>query len=107
MKDIPTEEAVRAAVVAVFEMAARVAGPAILGALVPHTAKPIPAIHLVPEYQAQELYRFVNQLKEYLRATSDAPAATRLRVLVYCQVMQALPPAIVWSLLRLIVGEEP
>lgn len=108
MKHIPAEDAVRDSVVAVFEKAAKAAGSAILGALVPHVFEPIPAIHLVPEYEVEELCQFVNQLNGYIAKTADPRELTRLRLLAYCQVMEAdLPAAIVWNLLRLVLGEAP
>jgi hypothetical protein len=108
MKQIATGTEVQESVAAVFENTARAVGPAILGALVPHCLEPIRMIHFFPEYEADELCRFVNQLNDYMRGSEDPRGRTRLRTLIYCQVMEAeLPPAIVWNLLRLLRGKSP
>jgi hypothetical protein len=108
MKDVPTDDEVRHSVATAFDKAVEVAGPAVLGALVPHVFEPIPAIHFVPEYETEELCQFVNQLNQYLGEVTNPRETTRLHLLVYCQVMEAdLPAAILWNLLRLIAGERP
>ncbi|MCP4902368.1 MAG: hypothetical protein GY906_35825 [bacterium] len=108
MKVFPSTDEVNDAVVEVFERATSARGADILGALVPHTYEPEKMIHVFPDYEAEELCRFVNQFKGYAAESVDNCERTRLRVLVYCHVMEAeLPPAIVWNLLRLIDGQEP
>jgi hypothetical protein len=108
MKDVPTPEAIRSAVVDAAERAASVAGAGILAALVPHVSAPVPMVHYVPEDEAAELCALISELDGQIRWLHDFRAATRLRVLAYCQIMEAeFPAAVVWNLLRLASGLEP
>jgi hypothetical protein len=108
MKDIPTSDEITNAVVSVYQTTAEKCGAAILGALVPHMYEPERAIWNVPDYEAEELCRFVNQFKGYLKGEREAPARTRLQILVYCHIMEAETfPAVIWNLLRLLSGEHP
>lgn len=108
MKSYPSPDRVKESVVEVFQRASDVCGASILGALVPHSSKPARMICTFPDQEAEELCRFVNQFKGYVSTTDDPRELTRLRVLIYCHIMEAeLPPAIIWNLLRLIDGQGP
>ncbi len=74
----------------------------------PHTLEPLPNLCPSPDYEAEETCYFVNHFKAYLRNEPDAPAKTRIRLVVYCHVLEAeTPHAVIWNLLRLIGGEQP
>ncbi len=104
----PRDQEVCEAVVELFERATELCREQILGALVPHSCEPRRMIHIFPDYEAQELCDFVNQFQVYLKQTSDAREATRLRLLIYSHILEAeQPAAVVWNLLRLIDGQEP
>jgi hypothetical protein len=108
MKDVPTEQAIRAAVVAVVERAVAVADMRVLGALIPFAYKPLRMIHYIPEDEVAELVVLVRELDERVRWCHDFRSATRLRVHAYCQIMEAeFPAAVVWNLLRLASQLEP
>ena len=77
MKKIPTTEEIQDAMLHVFDRATKTRGLDILGALVPHTFDPVRAIWNVPDHEAEELCRFVNQFTTYVTKGHDAPALTR------------------------------
>jgi hypothetical protein len=108
MKKIPTTEEIQDAMLHVFDRATKTRGLDILGAIVPHTFDPVRAIWNVPDHEAEELCRFVNQFTTYVTKGHDAPALTRLRLVVYCHILEAeTPQAVIWNLLRLIGGQQP
>jgi hypothetical protein len=108
MRKVPTTDEIRSAMVRVFETTTNTLGWGILGALVPHTFDPIPSLCPAPDYEAEELCDFVNQFNAYVRSGHDVRGLTRLRLVIYCHVLEAeTPQAVIWNLLRLIGGEQP
>jgi hypothetical protein len=108
MKKIPTTDEIQRAMVRVFKTTTDTRGRAILGALVAYTFDPMRAIWNIPDYEAEELCRFVNQFNAYVRNEHEPAALTRLRLVVYCHILEAeTPQAVIWNLLRLIGGQQP
>lgn len=107
MKRIPTAKDIRDGMLNVFKTTTDTRGAAVLGAIVPHTFDPRPALCPSPDYEAEETCSFVNQFKAYVGHESGAPEKTRFRLVVYCHILEAeTPHAVIWNLLRLIGGEQ-
>jgi len=105
----PTTDQIASSLVKVFSTASAVAGNATLGALVPHQKIPTRMISLVPEYEMEELCKFVNQFRSYIKLQPTQMVETsRCKVLIYCHIMEAeFPATVIWNLLRLIQGDSP
>ena len=64
-------------------------------------------INYVVDYEMQELCYFVNELKAYLKQTEDRFHQARIKVLIYCHILEAdLPLTVFWNLLRILKGEK-
>ena len=109
MRTLPETDQIVASVVEVFSAARSVAGEAILGALVPHQESPLRMVSLIPEFEMDELCRFVNQFRSYIEPRPErARENARCKVLIYCHIMEAeFPATVILNLLRLVNGDGP
>lgn len=63
-------------------------------------------INYVVDYEMQELCDFVNEFKAHLKHTENRFHQARIKVLIYCHILEAdLPLTIFWNLLRVVKGE--
>ena len=63
-------------------------------------------INYVVDYEMQELCDFTNEFKAHLKQTEDRFHQARIKVLIYCHIMEAdLPLTVFWNLLRILKGD--
>lgn len=108
MKHFPNEDNISFAIAQVFAASAERVQQKILGAMVPHSFEPAPMVCYWPEYEMEELSQFVNQFKSYLKDDITLQEKSRLKILIYCHIMEAeFPAAAIWNLLRCLNHEAP
>lgn len=112
--DIPSRDEFEEAFKALFDTAYNKCRDEFLGALLPNEVltsgeQRLRILSTSPDLETQELCELVNQFKDPLKAlcSLSPKEQTRLRVPVYCHIMEAsLPPTVLWNLLRLLTGEK-
>jgi len=65
-------------------------------------------INYVVDYEMREICDFANAFKKQLAKTTDRRQQARIKILIYCHIMEAdLPLTVFWNLLRILDGAPP
>lgn len=100
---LPTDEEISAALEQVFARAKEHAPSRFLESLIPvEVSDGLALINYVPDYEMNEICEFANMFRALMSGTKLADEQSRLKVAVYCHIMESdLPLTVVWNLLRL------
>jgi hypothetical protein len=102
--DLPEDNQIVQAVVQVFEAVKLLAPAKLLSGLVP-TERHAGYVHInyVPDYELQETCEFVNDFNSLLEKMDSTKMQVRMKVSVYCHIMESdYPFAVLWNLLRVL-----
>jgi hypothetical protein len=106
----PSNDEIRLAVTGVFDQVRLCHADKLLNALVVVDKGMFQGnnvINYVVDYEMKELCDFVNSFNTYLKQTDNHFQKARIRVLLYCHIMEAdLPLTVIWNLLRILEGEN-
>lgn len=102
--ELPSETEIQKTVFELFDKVKHSYPEDLLSALVPIDTKLEPGdkvITYIPDYLMQELCDFVNGFESMLEKIVDNEQEMRIKVTIYCHIMEAdLPFIILWNLLR-------
>jgi len=102
--DLPEDEEITLAIAKLFEVVKRCAPNKLLSALLPtETHDGYVHINFVPDYEIQETCEFVNDFISLLDKVDNVKAQMRIKVSIYCHIMESdYPYVVLWNLLRLL-----
>ncbi len=64
-------------------------------------------INYVVDYEMMEICEFINEFKSLLKETKEIEQQIRIKVLIYCHIMEAdLPYMVFWNLLRILNSQD-
>lgn len=108
---VPTADQVAAAVSALFASAAAEHPEGLLAALLPvdrTMERGFRVFNAIPSFEMGELCRLGSYFDTLQESERDEEARSRIRLLVYCHVMEAdFPITVIWNVARILTGLEP
>jgi hypothetical protein len=108
--EIPSEDEIRKVIFELFDRAKESHPEDLLSALVPIDTASEPGnklINYLRDYEMQEVCDFLDDFKSMLEEIDNNEQEIRIKIMIYCHIMEAdLPFIILWNLLRILDGQQ-